>query len=41
MLGHDQMERAVRVLLTELVKVLDQMGTAERLVGNHDVPAHR
>jgi hypothetical protein len=38
--GYDEMEPTVRVLLSELMEVFHQGGTAERPVSNDQVSAH-
>ncbi len=39
-LGHHEVEPTVRILGSELVEVLEQVGTTEGPVGNDQVPAH-
>ena len=39
-LRHDQVERAVRIVLPATVQLLQEMGATERAVGDHEIPAH-
>ena len=39
-LGHDQVERAVRVVFAATMQLLDEVGTTECAVGDHEIAAH-